>query len=126
MKKRILIVDDDTVSLSTMSMIINKLSDEEVSVEKYKSAAEALHGLKKEGGEVGLILSDFYMPNQSGLDLINRVKAEDGHENTPICIVTSEKDNALEMDCLQAGAEKVFDKPLKPEDIVPVLSKYFH
>jgi two-component system chemotaxis response regulator CheY len=74
---------------------------------------DALDLLKKE--EVGLIVSDWNMPNMSGLDLLKAVRGDDNLKGIPFVMVTAEgmKENVVE--AVKAGVTNYIVKPFTPE-----------
>ena len=78
-----------------------------------EDGSTALDALKKE--EVGLIISDWNMPNMTGLDLLKAVRGDDNLKGIPFIMVTAEglKENVLE--AVKSGVTNYVVKPFTPE-----------
>ncbi len=108
---KVLVVDD----FATMRRIIKGVL-RQMGLDKIVEAEDgsiALETLKKE--EIGLIVSDWNMPNMSGLELLKAVKGDDGLKGIPFIMVTAEglKDNVLE--AVKVGVTNYVVKPFTPE-----------
>lgn len=75
----------------------------------------ALDIIKKE--KIDLIISDWIMPNMSGLDLLKAIKGTEKFMDTPFIIVTADgsKDNVLA--AIEAGVSNYIVKPFTPETL---------
>lgn len=106
---RILVVDDDAVMRNIFSLML-KRAGFDVDV-----AEDGLIGVDMwEKGMYDLVLMDVQMPRMNGLDATSSIRekerAHGGH--TPIVAVTAyalEKDKA---ECLAAGMDAYFSKPI--------------
>lgn len=70
---RILIVDDEPSIIESLQSIISKNFD--FDIQTAKSGEEAITLLGEEAKKFHLIISDYHMPNGSGLDLLKFVDA---------------------------------------------------
>jgi FixJ family two-component response regulator len=72
-QKTIVLVDDDPAVLKCVADV---LSDHDYHVLTWASGAEALLQSRAYGGEIHLLLSDFQMPEMSGVELATAMTAE--------------------------------------------------
>jgi len=72
-QKTIFVVDDDPVVLATVASL---LADHDYHVLSWASGAEALAQSKAYQGEIHLLLSDFQMPEMSGVELATAMTAD--------------------------------------------------
>ena len=120
---RFLVVDDS----STMRrIIINTL--QKLGQQDCVEASNGREGLEKLAlGPVDMIITDWNMPEMSGIDFIRAVRTMEGHANLPVLMVTTNaaKDDIVE--ALRAGVNNYVVKPFTPdtikEKIVAVLAK---
>ena len=84
----ILIVDDYKTMLRIIRNLLKQLGFEEV--DEASDGSEALAKMRER--KYGLIISDWNMPNCSGLDLLKRVRADGRLGKTPMMLVTAEKE----------------------------------
>jgi two-component system, chemotaxis family, chemotaxis protein CheY len=113
-KTRVLVVDD----MMTMRKIVMKACKEI----GFESITEAPDGQKawevinaSEGGPFGLVISDWNMPNCSGLDLLKRVRADGRYKTTPFVLLTAESEAEQVKSALAAGVDNYIIKPFTPD-----------
>lgn len=117
MKKRILIVDDDTMNLMRTKIILEK----EYDVLLAESGMEALDKLK--GEEVDMILLDIDMPKMNGIETFERMKSFGA--NVPVIFLTA---SGLEDDVVSAiklGAANYLKKPFLPQELLKRVAQEF-
>lgn len=113
---KILIVDDDTD--------IVELMEEELQLvghDTYKafSGNEAITLLKNQN--VDVIISDFKMPNGSGMDLLNFVNRH--MPKKPDFYFLSGQTDVTLAEMKQAGAKQLFVKPLNISELIMAISE---
>lgn len=116
---RILIVDD----MSTMRKIIKKTCTE-IGFTDFSEAADgnqAWEVISNANPPIGLIISDWNMPNCTGLELLKRVRSDHRHKKTPFMLVTAEAEQAQVVDAVKAGVDQYVVKPFTKEDLVAKL-----
>ena len=79
--------------------------------------------MKKE--KFDLILCDWNMPEMSGLELLQAIRADDNLKDIPFVMVTAEakKENIIE--AVKAGVDSYIVKPFTAETIGEKLKKIF-
>ena len=105
--KKVLVVDDSAV----MRQIIKK-NLKELGFSELMEAENGAAGLKKAGEEpVDLIVSDWNMPNMTGLEFLKAVRADASLKGIAFIMVTSEADKEKIMEAVQAGVNQYIVKP---------------
>ena len=105
--KKVLVVDDSAV----MRQIIKK-NLKELGFSELSEAENGAAGLKKAGEEpVDLIVSDWNMPNMTGLEFLKAVRADAGLKGIAFIMVTSEADKEKIMEAVKAGVNQYIVKP---------------
>lgn len=105
--KKVLVVDDSAV----MRQIIKK-NLKELGFADLVEAEDGAAGLKKAGeGGIDLIVSDWNMPNMTGLEFLKAVRADGAIKGTAFIMVTSEADKEKIMEAVQAGVNQYIVKP---------------
>ena len=113
----ILIVDDSKAMRSLVTRAVKAAGFADATYREAGNGVEALtaiHALPPD-----LVLTDWNMPEMSGFELIQAVRAE-GH-TFKIGMVTSESHPELCAQALQAGALFLLCKPFTPEAVKAVL-----
>ncbi len=104
---RVLLVDD----FSTMRRIIRNLLKDigYTNVEEAEDGAVALTKLKAETFE--FIISDWNMPNMTGIELLKAVRADTSLKALPFLMVTAEAKPENVTEALKAGVNNYIVKP---------------
>jgi two-component system, chemotaxis family, chemotaxis protein CheY len=118
---RFLVVDD----FSTMRRIVRNLLKElgYTSVEEAEDGAAALQRLR--GERFDFVVSDWNMPNMTGLQLLQAMRADASLKSLPVLMITAEarKENIIE--AAQAGANGYIVKPFTAATLDEKLAKIF-
>ena len=104
---KFLVVDD----FSTMRRIIRNLL-KELGFTNVDEAEDGVAGLAKlRGGDFDFVISDWNMPNMTGIELLRAIRADAALKHLPVLMVTAEakKENIIE--AAQAGASGYVVKP---------------
>ena len=116
----VLVVDD---SATTRAMIISAIEVlEDTRVVEANNGFDALRLLPLMPFD--LIITDINMPDISGLELINFLKKNPEHKNTPLIILSTEKSEKDKERGLVLGASEYLVKPFDPEKLRMVVEKY--
>jgi two-component system, chemotaxis family, chemotaxis protein CheY len=116
---KILVVDD----FATMRKVIRNLL-KQVGYENIAEAEDgvlALRVLKSQ--KVDLVISDWNMPNMTGLELLKAVRADEELKTTPFLMVTAEalQDNVIA--AVKAGVSNYIVKPFTAEVLNDKITK---
>jgi two-component system chemotaxis response regulator CheY len=112
---RILIVDD----MSTMRKIVGKTC-KELGFSDFTEAADGVQAwdaLVNAPQPIGLIISDWNMPNCTGLDLLKRVRADSRYKGIPFVLVTAEAEQHQVIEAVKAGVDQYVVKPFTKDDL---------
>ena len=105
--KKVLVVAD---SVAIRQIIKKNLK--ELGFSELMEAENGAAGLKKASEEpVDLIVSDWNMPNMTGLEFLKAVRADAGLKRIAFIMVTSEVDKEKIMEAVQAGVDQYLVKP---------------
>jgi two-component system, chemotaxis family, chemotaxis protein CheY len=118
---KFLVVDD----FSTMRRIVRNLLKELgfVNVQEAEDGVDALNKLRSESFD--FVVSDWNMPNMTGIDLLRAIRADANLKHLPVLMVTAEakKENIIE--AAQAGASGYVVKPFTAATLDEKLKKIF-
>src|SRR3989338_5345828 len=97
---RILVVEDNQDHLVLIKNILDRWAEESrTEVETASSVAEALEKLS--ATHFDLVLTDYRLPDQTGLDLLTEVKTR--NYNFPVLLMTAAGDEHLAVNALKSG-----------------------
>lgn len=118
---KVLVVDDFATMRRIVKGVLKQLGFNDVI--EAEDGQMALKELQKE--KVGLIVSDWNMPNMTGLDLLKAVRADANLKDTPFLMVTAEGQKENVVQAVQAGVSNYIVKPFTPETFSAKLEKIF-
>jgi len=121
-KMRFLVVDD----FSTMRRIVRNLLKElgHTEVEEAEDGNTALARLK--GDKFDFVVSDWNMPNMTGIDLLKAIRADDALKHIPVLMITAEAKKENIVEAAQAGASGYIVKPFTAATLDEKLKKIFN
>lgn len=105
----VLIVDD----MLTMRKLVTKAL-KELGFTNISEASDGVKGwevISAGDKKIDLVISDWNMPNCSGLDLLKRVRADSRFAKTPFVLLTAESDKAQVIEAIKAGVDGYIVKP---------------
>ena len=114
----ILVVDDSRTMRIILQRAIRQAGYRGLTVEEAENGVQALERLH--GKHPKLILSDWNMPEMSGLDLLREVRAV--QNDVPFGFVTSEISAEMKILAMSTGANFLIGKPFTPEAVEEALS----
>jgi two-component system invasion response regulator UvrY len=117
-KIQILIVDDHAVLREGLKFVLSKAPDMEVAAEAAR-VDDALELLKH--GRFDVILLDLSLPGESGLDLLEAVKAT--QSAPPVLILSAFTEDQYAVQALKAGADGYLNKESAPELLVAAVRR---
>ncbi len=116
---KILIVDDEPVSLMLLDTILSRSN---FAVSTALSGMDALNLLNKEPFD--LMILDLLMPDMDGLTLLEQLRADPKFENLPIIVFTAISQNRVRQEAFQKGATTFLTKPVSSRELTRVVNKH--
>ena len=116
---KVLVVDD----FATMRKIIKNVL-KQINIENVVEAENGKHALGVLAGDsVDLIISDWIMPEMTGIEFLKACKADDNIKTIPFIMVTAEalKDNIME--AIKSGVDNYIVKPFTPDKLREAIDK---
>ena len=107
MKKKLLIVEDNEKLLSSLSALLEDYYD----VITANNGRDGIDSAKLNVPDI--IISDIMMPEASGYELVQEVKAHDKTRHVPIILLTALGEDEKEIEGYDFGADDYIVKPFK-------------
>lgn len=113
-ESKILIVDD----MMTMRKLVKKALD----TMGFKNVEEAEDGQKaweklQGSPDTALVISDWNMPNCTGLEFLKRVRTDSRFKKLPFILLTAEAEAHQVTEAIQAGVSNYCVKPFTPDSL---------
>lgn len=116
MPQTVLIVDDETLLLRTLS---NALRDAGFQVLSAGSAGDGASLIERRGGNVDLMVLDVKLPDRSGLDLLEDQRGR-GYAG-PVIVMTAFDNPESERRCRQLSVDHYLRKPFDLETMLGLI-----
>jgi two-component system chemotaxis response regulator CheY len=116
---KVLVVDD----FATMRKIIKNVL-KQINIENVLEAENGKHALAVlKNDTVDLIISDWIMPEMTGIEFLKACKADETIKKIPFIMVTAEaqKDNIME--AIKSGVDNYIVKPFTPDKLREAIDK---
>lgn len=118
---KILVVDD----FSTMRRIIKNIL-KQIGFTNIDEAENGQIALSKIGeGNYDLVVSDWNMPEMTGIELLKMVRANETTKDLPFLMVTAEAKKENVVEAVKAGVNNYIVKPFTAEVLQEKISKIF-
>lgn len=121
LKKRVLIADDNAISLSVCSEMLEALGHQ---AEIARSGKDAVRAFSR--GSFDLVLMDFHMPDINGClaaSMIRRLERRKGG-HTPIVAFTGDLGDDSVATCIRSGMNGVLEKPLSMRKLALAVERW--
>ncbi len=118
---RILVVDDFATMRRIIKNILKQLGY--TKIDEADDGATALPMLKSQ--HYDLIISDWNMPQMSGLELLKSVRSDEELKDTPFLMVTAEAQKENIIEAVKAKVSNYIIKPFTADTLAEKLEKIF-
>jgi len=117
-EKKILVADDETHILHVVSL---KLRNAGFNVLTARDGQEALELAQTEHPD--LIITDYHMPQLSGLELCQRLKQDPATSGIPAIMLTARGYHLEPHDTQQSGILRMLSKPFSPRQLLSTVNE---
>uniref|UniRef100_J3MKH6 Response regulatory domain-containing protein n=1 Tax=Oryza brachyantha TaxID=4533 RepID=J3MKH6_ORYBR len=135
----VMAVDDSSVDRAIITALLRRSKYRVTAVDSGKRALEILGSVSRytssaflflskiltfnQEPNVSMIITDYWMPEMTGYDLLKKVKESSELKQIPVVIMSSENVPTRISRCLEEGAEDFLLKPVRPADISRISSR---
>jgi two-component system chemotaxis response regulator CheY len=121
MNMKVLVVDDFATMRKIVRNILKQIGF--TNIVEADDGAHALSIIKEE--KIDFVVTDWNMPNMTGLELLKNIRATDKAKDTPVLMVTAEglADNVV--DAVKAGVDNYVVKPFTAETVQQKIEQIF-
>jgi len=118
---RVLVVDDFSTMRKIVKNILRQLGFN--NIVEADDGSTAWETLQKDN--IDFIVSDWNMPNMSGIELLRKVRASEEYADIPFLMVTAEAQQENIIEAVQAKVSNYIVKPFTPETLGQKIDKIF-
>lgn len=117
-QKKILVVDDSTVASTLNVRLLKELGFSDITTcEGGNPAWKLMSSAMEQGNPYQIILCDWLMPDGSGMELIERVRADNRYNSTFFCMITAESEAQNIVTAVTAGINAFVIKPVTADEL---------
>ncbi len=105
--------------MMTMRKLVEK-SCKEIGFSDFLTAKDGRNGwsvLEGADPKVDIVLSDWNMPESTGLDLLKRVRADSRFKTLPFFLITAESEKTQIMEAIKSGVSNYIVKPFTADSL---------
>lgn len=119
MKGKILIIDDDRVTLTMLEMILSRHGYLTLSAQDGQQGLEIV---KKE--KPAAVISDMLIPKLHGLELCDKIKKDPEVKEVKVILMTAVyKGTAFHFEARDCGADHFIEKPIDTNGLLSILDE---
>ncbi|MEO2068173.1 MAG: chemotaxis response regulator CheY [Desulfurobacteriaceae bacterium] len=119
----ILIVDDMAAMRKILKTLLGQLGYK--NVDEAEDGKQALEILKNNPDKYGLVITDWNMPNMTGIELVQEIRKDEKLKHLPILMVTAEAKKENVLMAIKAGVNNYIVKPFTAETLKEKMEKIF-
>jgi len=108
----VLLVDDEKISLMLAQKLLKQC---QYKVSVASDGRQALEMLNAQSGEYSVVISDVYMPDVDGFELLTRIRNTPTLADIPVVMISAAQDLDVVVKCLRSGADDFIVKPARLE-----------
>jgi two-component system, chemotaxis family, chemotaxis protein CheY len=116
---RVLVVDDFATMRKIVKNVLKQISID--NVVEAENGKHALTVLKSE--DIDLIISDWMMPEMTGIEFLKVCKEDDEKKKIPFIMVTAEGQKDSVMEAIKSGVDNYIVKPFTPEKLKEAIER---
>ena len=117
----VLVVDDFATMRRIISNVLKQLGFENIL--EAEDGTKALQMMETE--KVDFVITDWNMPQMSGLDLLKAIRASEDKKDIPVLMVTAEAMQENIMKAAKAGVNNYIIKPFDAKTLSDKINKIF-
>jgi DNA-binding NtrC family response regulator len=117
--KSILVVDDELSITSALELILSESGFHVLTAHSFADATKILSD-----ADVDLVITDFCLPDATGIELIIHIKRE--APDTEVILMTGFGSLDMTIEAIKCGAYYYLDKPCRPEPLLALVDRALH
>jgi two-component system, chemotaxis family, chemotaxis protein CheY len=115
---KVLVADDSGVMRKIIIRALNSCG-----VTEIVEAADGVEGIDKfKAGGIDLVMTDWNMPNKTGLELVQEIRASGS--DVPCIMITTEAETSRVKDAIAAGVNDYLAKPFESDALKAKIDKF--
>ncbi len=117
----IILVDDEKRMTQSMELVLSMEGHTVTTAESGIQACKIIDEMYRRGQNIDLLITDIYMPQMSGLELIDKIN-ESG-KNLRIIGISGYPDNEISDELQSKGCIGLISKPFTPDQLISSITE---
>jgi len=123
---KVIVIDDMPTMVKIISRMLQNIGFKNIKTAKDgKEAWQMLQEATERKDPYQFIVSDWNMPNMTGLELLKLVRASTDYAKTPFLMITAESEKEQVVVAISAGVTNYIAKPFTPPTLEEKIKKIF-
>jgi len=123
---KVIVIDDMPTMVKIISRMLQNIGFKNIKTAKDgKEAWQMLQEATERKDPYEFIVSDWNMPNMTGLELLKLVRASIDYAKTPFLMITAESEKEQVVVAISAGVTNYIAKPFTPPTLEDKIKKIF-
>ena len=118
--KKILLVDDEPISLHVLSEFLNEAHFPH---EEAENGREALEKLNASPNDYSVVVMDRIMPYMSGMEMLREMQNSENLKDIPVIMLTGLGEKEDIIDAVKAGVFDYLTKPVEKELLIKLIER---
>lgn len=119
----LIVAEDSHLYRTLLGQLLERMNFKTIGCEDGAQALAALRA-NRDKNIVGIV-SDIYMPNMTGMELLEVVRLDPELQHLPFIIVTAESEQEMSVVAILAGANEYLIKPISSDQLFEKMRKVF-
>jgi two-component system chemotaxis response regulator CheY len=120
MSGKVLVADDSGVMRKIIVRALQACGVNDVV--EAADGAEGMQMFTEHQSEIGLVMTDWNMPNKNGLEFLQEIRATGS--KVPVMMITTETEKTAVLQAIQAGVTDYLTKPFETEQLLTKIEKF--
>jgi len=113
---QVLVVDDYQAMRRMLADILRYAGIKNIS--HAEDGAVAWNRIRQQNPSFDLVFLDWDMPNMTGIELLQQLRAEEQYKDMPVIMITAEADVEHVKEAIEVGVTDYIVKPYKPQTVI--------
>ena len=119
----VLVVDDMSAMRKILKTLLSQLGFK--NIDEAEDGKQALEKLKQNPDKYGLVITDWNMPNMTGIELVQAIRSDEKLKHLPVLMVTAEAKKENVLMAIKAGVNNYIVKPFTAETLKQKIEQIF-
>jgi len=119
----VLIVDDMAAMRKILRTLLSQLGFK--NVDEAEDGKQALDKLRQDPNKYDLVITDWNMPNITGIELVQAIRNDENLKHLPVLMVTAEAKKENVLMAIKAGVNNYIVKPFTAETLKEKIEAIF-